>query len=435
MATGQKSIAHSNTNLNIGDAEMPMKTDAERIIKTALAAVLPDAAVKRALNRHEIVGDCYVIAIGKAAYRMAAAANEVLADKVKAGIIITKYGHGGEPLSGFEQVEAGHPVPDENALIGAGKALALVKGLTARDTVVFLVSGGGSALFEEPLPGIKLVDIADVTEQLLSCGADIVEMNTIRKHLSGVKGGRFAGACAPARVLNIVLSDVLGDSLDSIASGPTYPDSSTSVQALAIVGKYGLKISDEVRTALQLETPKALDNVTTEITGNVRILCQAAARAAKDLGYQPLLLTTTLCCEARDAGCMVGSMVAEVRESGNPLKAPCALILGGETLVRIRGAGKGGRNQELALAAAIRIDGMEDAVIFSVGSDGTDGPTDAAGGIVDGDFVRRCKAAGHDPGRYLDNNDSYTLLQAMDALVMTGPTGTNVNDLVVALVR
>lgn len=414
---------------------MPMKTDAEKIMQDALAAVLPDAAVKRALHKHQIDGSCYVIAIGKAAYRMATAANEVLAGKVKAGLIVTKYGHGGLLLPGFEQVEAGHPVPDENALLGAEKALTMVQDVTARDTVVFLVSGGGSALFESPLPGVSLADIADITRQLLACGADIVEINTIRKHLSAVKGGRFAVACAPARVLTIVLSDVLGDSLDSIASGPAYPDASTSEEALAIISKYRLHVSEEMQAALQQETPKTLDNVVSEITGNVRILCDATAKAAEAQGYRPLLLTTTLCCEAREAGSFVASIAAEIQASGHPAKPPCAVILGGETVVRIRGNGKGGRNQELALASAFGIAGLKDVLIFSVGSDGTDGPTDAAGGMVDGGFMQRCKEADHDPAAYLENNDSYTLLQAMDALIMTGPTGTNVNDLVVALVR
>ena len=414
---------------------MSLRADADQIIRESLQAVLPDAAVMRALERHTLTGDCYVIAIGKAAYRMAAAAQSVLHQQIKAGLVITKYDHCGGALPGFEQVEAGHPIPDQNAILGTQKALDMVGSLTERDNVVFLVSGGGSALFEYPLTGVTLSDIADVTGQLLRCGADIVEINAIRKHLSSVKGGRFAEACSPARVLTIVLSDVLGDPLDSIASGPTCPDTSTSAMALAILEKYRIEASGAVKTALQKETPKALTNVVTEITGNVRILCEAACKSAKALGYEPLLLTTLLSCEAREAGMLLSAMAAEVRASGNPQKAPCALIMGGETVVHISGTGKGGRNQEFALAASLGLAGMEDVLIFSLGSDGTDGPTDAAGGIVDGRFVSQCSARGFDIHAVLRDNDSYTLLKEMNALLVTGPTGTNVNDLAVALIR
>ncbi len=401
----------------------------------ALHAVLPDEAVKRALHKHPIRGQCYVIAIGKAAYRMAAAAGQVLGDKVKQGIVITKYGHGGPALPRIEQVEAGHPIPDENGLLGAGKALELVKNLTPEDTVVFLVSGGGSALFESPLDGVGLKDIAGITKELLACGADIVEINTIRKHLSAVKGGRFAQACAPANILTIVLSDVLGDSLDSIASGPTYPDSKTSDDALKILQKYQLCPAPHVLAALRQETPKTLENVTTEITGNVRVLCDTAAKSAQSLGYTPLILTTTLNCEAREAGAFLGALIAEVKASGQPVSPPCALILGGETVVHLCGNGLGGRNQELCLAGALGIADLENVLLFSLGSDGTDGPTDAAGGMVDGRFFQEAKARGLEPYAYLQKNDSYHLLKAMNALIVTGPTGTNVNDLTVALIR
>lgn len=414
---------------------MSISQDARIMIHEALAAVMPDAAVKRALQKHSIDGNCYVIAIGKAGYRMAAAAYEELREHIKKGLVITKYGHGGKELPGFTQVEAAHPVPDENAAVGAQKALEMVSCLTANDTVVFLVSGGGSALFEKPLEGVSLQDIVEITQQLLSCGADIVEINTIRKHLSAIKGGRFALACAPARVLTIVLSDVLGDSLDSIASGPTYPDSKTSQEALSIIDKYGLSVSENLKAALEQETPKVLENVVTEITGNVQILCNAAAQTAKRLGYATLVLTTMLSCEAREAGRFLSAIAAEVRTSHQPVTPPCALILGGEPVVHIRGEGKGGRNQELALAASLGIADLKDVLIFSLGSDGTDGPTDAAGGMVDGGFLQRCKEAGYDANTFLDNNDSYTLLKAMDSLIVTGPTGTNVNDLVVALVE
>ncbi len=413
----------------------PVTQDAEAIIARSIRAVLPDVAVKRALESRAVNRDVYVVAIGKAAYRMAKAASETLGDRVRAGVVITKYAHAEGPIPRMEVVEAGHPVPDANGVLGAEKALAMVRGLTADDLVIFLVSGGGSALFESPLPGVTLDDIAGITRSLLACGADITEINTIRKHLSAVKGGRFARQCAPARVLSIVLSDVLGDSLDSIASGPAYPDSSTSGDALTLLEKYGIAVPDHMLGALRQETPKALDNVETVITGNVTALCEAAMDAAKSLGYAPLLLTTTLDTEARDAGAFLAAIAREIRRSGRPIAPPCAVVLGGETVVHLRGQGKGGRNQELAVAAAKGIDGLQDTVIFSVGSDGTDGPTDAAGGIVDGGFAARCRAEGRSIDACLADNDAYTLLKAMDGLIVTGPTGTNVNDLTVALLR
>ena len=315
----------------------------------------------------------------------------------------------------------------------ARRVLEAADGLSEDDLVVFLVSGGGSALFEMPLPGVTLGDIAEVTRRLLACGADIVELNTIRKHLSAVKGGRFAQRCAPARVLSIVLSDVLGDPLDSIASGPAYPDSTTSADALKILKRYGIKIPESVRDALLLETPKALDNVETRITGNVNALCHSAMAAARDLGYAPLLLTTTLDCEARDAGALLAAVARQVKSSGEPVKPPCAVILGGETVVHLKGKGRGGRNQELALSASRGIDGLKNTLIFSVGSDGTDGPTDAAGGMVTGAFCSECRRLGLSVDAGLDDNDAYTLLEAAGGLIVTGPTGTNVNDLTVLL--
>lgn len=288
-------------------------------------------------------------------------------------------------------------------------------------------------MFELPLPGVTLEDVRDVTEALLTSGADIVEINAVRKHLSLVKGGRFAQRCAPAHVRAIVLSDVLGDALDSIASGPAHPDATTSEDAFAVLEKYNIEVNKAVRAALGVETPKRLENVRTEITGNVTQLCEAAMHTAQRLGYRPLLLTTTLDGEAREAGAMLAAIAREIRRSGMPLRPPCAVICGGETVVHVRGHGKGGRNQEVALAAARGIAGLMDVVVFSVGSDGTDGPTDAAGGLVDGALAGRCRLVGRSIDRALRDNDAYTLLKAMDGLVVTGPTGTNVNDLAVVL--
>ena len=405
-----------------------LRRDADAIIRSSLNAVLPDEAVRRALKAFAPRGGrVLLVAAGKAAWQMAHAAVEALG-RVDGGVVVTKYGHVKGEIPGVTCCEAGHPIPDENSFAATEKALALVQGLTAEDTVLFLLSGGGSALFERPLlPGEELQDI---TSQLLASGADIVEMNTIRKRLSAVKGGRFAQACAPAEVFSIVLSDILGDPLDMIASGPAVPDTSTCAQALAIAEKYHLNLSEQAKTLLQQETPKALDNVTTRITGSVRELCTAAANACRELGYEPILLTDLLCCEAREAGSFLSSIVRTHTGHGKKL----AYIAGGETVVHLTGRGLGGRNQELALAAAPAIAGRN-AAVFSVGSDGTDGPTDAAGGYVDGETLAALTKKGWNVFDTLQHNDAYHALRAVEGLIMTGATGTNVNDVAVALLR
>lgn len=419
-----------------------LREDALEIVRQAIDAVLPEAAVREALGRGELAarlreagrGRVVLAAIGKAAWRMAKAASEALGDRLAGGVLITKYGHSLGEMRGIEAFEAGHPVPDENAVRGTEALLQRVRGLSSEDTVLFLVSGGGSALFELPAEGVTLGDIADVTGQLLASGADIVEVNAVRKHLSAVKGGRFAELCAPARVLTVALSDVLGDRLDSIASGPACPDASTSEDALRVVEKYGLALHPRLTEALKRETPKKLDNATAVAAGSVASLCAAAGRAAAALGYTPLLLTSTLSCTAREAGAFLAAIAREVRASGRPIAAPCAVIAGGETVVRVTGKGRGGRNQELALSACRGIRGLQDVVVVSVGSDGTDGPTDAAGGIVDGTTAEALEASGLDVEAVLRDNDAWTALKAVDSLVITGPTGTNVNDVSFALI-
>ena len=407
--------------------DQKLRQDADAIIRAAIAAVLPDEAVRRALKGRHFPGRVLLVAAGKAAWQMARAAVEALGP-VDAGVVVTKYGHVQGKLPGVACYEAGHPVPDENSFRATQAALDLVAGAKETDTVLFLLSGGGSALFEKPLiPGGELQDI---TQQLLACGADIVEMNTIRKRLSAVKGGRFALACAPARVYSIVLSDILGDPLDMIASGPAVPDRSTCAQAQAIAETYGLRLSGAARACLQQETPKVLDNVETHITGSVRELCAAAAAACGQLGYKPVLLTDHLDCEAREAG----RFLADIARTHAGRGQATAYLAGGETVVRLTGHGLGGRNQELALAAAPGLAGLP-AAVFSVGSDGTDGPTDAAGGYVDGDTAAALAARGLDAGAVLADNDAYHALQAVDGLIVTGPTGTNVNDVAVVLVR
>lgn len=418
-----------------------VRDDAMKAALKAIEAVLPENAVKEALRDERFLtrldggGRIVLAAIGKAAWRMAKAAAEALGSRLDGGVVVTKYGHSMGDIQGIEIREAGHPFPDENTLAGTAKILEGVKGLSEKDTVLFLVSGGGSALFEKPKDGVGLNDLISVTDQLLACGADIVEINMIRKRLSAVKGGRFAHFVAPAHVFAIVLSDVLGDRLDSIASGPAHPDGSTVREAMRVVEKYSLSMRPGLLDALKEETPKTLDNVTTIIAGSVTALCSAAEKAVRELGYVPLLLTTTLSCEARDAGAFLASVAREIRSSGNPLKPPCAILLGGETVVHLKGKGMGGRNQELALAAAAGIRGLADTAVISVGSDGTDGPTDAAGGLVDGETVPAISGLGLDLEKILADNDSYHGLDACGCLVRTGPTGTNVNDLTILLCR
>lgn len=404
-----------------------LRSDAQAIITAAISAVMPDEAVKKALAGQDFSGKVVLVAAGKAAWQMAKAAQDCLGKGIDSGIVITKYGHVKAPIADFLCCEAGHPVPDKNSFRSTQKALDTVANLTENDTVLFLLSGGGSALFEKPLiPGEELQDI---TNQLLACGADIVEINTIRKRLSAVKGGRFARHCAPAKVFSIVLSDILGDPLDMIASGPACPDQSTCADAVAIAEKYHLRLSDAARALLQQETPKALTNVTTHITGSVRQLCAAAEESCKKLGYETVVLTDMLNCQAKEAGSFLASILRTHAGNGKKL----AFIAGGETVVQLTGKGKGGRNQELALSAAIGIDGVPGTAVFSVGSDGTDGPTDAAGGYADFETAETLRRCGTDIFAILVDNDAYHALQKTDGLIITGPTGTNVNDVAVAL--
>ena len=359
---------------------------------------------------------------------MARAAADVLGERIDTGLVITKYDHVMGEIPHVRCMEAGHPVPDENSFIATREALALTENLTAEDTVLFLLSGGGSALFEQPL--IPAAELTDLTEQLLASGADIVAMNTLRKRMSAVKGGRFAEHCAPAAVFSIVLSDILGDPLDMIASGPAHPDSSTAADAHAVVEKYRLHLSPTATALLDKPLPTALPNVETHITGSVRELCVAAATAAERRGYTPVLLTDQLDCEAREAGRFLAAIARTHAREG-----AYAYIAGGETVVQLKGKGRGGRNQELALAAAEGIAGLTNVAVFSVGSDGTDGPTDAAGGYVDGGTVAALAREGKSAAAALAENDAYPALNAVGGLIMTGPTGTNVNDVAVLLIR
>ena len=382
-----------------------LRSHADQIVKEAIAAVQPDTAVQRALSNMTFDGRVLLVAAGKAAWQMAKAASDVLGSRIEKGVVVTKYGHVAGPIANFDCFEAGHPVPDENSFTGTQAAL------------------------EKPL--VPAAELQDITGQLLACGADITEINTIRKRLSAVKGGRFAQLCLPAKVEAVILSDILGDPLDMIASGPACPDSSTAEEALRIAKKYSLEMSDAARALLNVETPKVLNNVRSQINGSVRELCAAAAKTCAALGYTPVLLTDQLCCQAREAGSFLASILKTHACDGQSL----AFIAGGETVVKLIGKGKGGRNQELALAAAAGIADMSGAAVFSVGSDGTDGPTDAAGGYVDGDTVEALQSHGLTVDDVLQDNDAYHALSKVGGLIMTGPTGTNVNDVAVALLR
>ncbi len=408
-----------------------IRRDAAEIFREALLEMLPDRAVKRSLANARLRDEIILIGIGKASWTMAKAATEVLDQRIVSGAIVTKYGHSEGSLPGIKIFEAGHPLPDSNTLKATEKILEITRQAGKDQTILFLVSGGGSALFEKPAHGLPIKFLSDITSKLLLSGADISELNTVRKHLSSVKGGRFAVHCMPAAIFQITLSDVLGDRPDMIASGPAVPDPSTSGEALAVIKKYKIPLSPEIESALRSETPKSLDNVSFEIAGNVTGLCRAAKIAAEKRGYISEIVTDRLDGEARLAGYMAAERALD--ELGKSAEAKRCLIWGGETTVKVKGSGKGGRSQEVALAAAEKISGSGNIVILSAGSDGTDGPTDAAGGIVDGLTWGKIRSVSYDPVEMLENNDSYNALELAGALLKTGPTGTNVNDLVIAL--
>lgn len=387
-----------------------------------------------------------LVGAGKATAAMAAAAEAILGDRIECGAINTKYGHA-LPLTHVETFEAGHPVPDEAGVAGARRQLELLSGLDSDALVLGLFSGGGSALLPAPADGLTLAEKQETTRLLLACGATIDEINALRKHLSAIKGGLLARAAAPARIVALMLSDVIGDPLDTIASGPTHPDSTTFADCLTIVDRYGLRgqLPAPVRQHLEAgargerpETPKPNDpcfaRAESLVIGNSRLAIDAAAHQASALGYNVLVLTSRLQGEARQAATALTSIAQEAAEANRPIARPACLIAGGETTVTLRREGRGGRNQELALAAALQLDGWPAITLLSGGTDGTDGPTDAAGALADGQTMRRARAQGLDAHALLDRHDSYPFFAALDDLVITGPTGTNVMDLHIILV-
>lgn len=406
-----------------------MRKDAKTIIQKTITDVLPDRAVLEALKGMELSDRVYVVAIGKAAWVMAKAASEYFSCRLRKGIILTKYGHSRGELDHFEIIEAGHPTPDDNSVAGARAAIKLMQEVSGDDTVLLLLSGGGSSLMELPMDGLTLEDIQEVTRQLLYCGAGITEINMLRKKLSAVKGGKFARYLRHTKAFSVILSDIIGSNADMIASGLTYPDDSTAEDVRRIVDTYQLKLDEKVEKVLYASQPCQDIRVENHVVGSVEELCRAVAVHAGELGYTPHILTSSMQCEAREAGRWIASLADSEYEK------PFALIAGGETVVKVTGNGLGGRNQELALAAAEKLSNRDNILLFSLGSDGTDGPTDAAGGMVDGKTVERLGKKGISIEETLRNNDSYHALKAVDGLIMTGATGTNVNDVTVLLCR
>jgi glycerate 2-kinase len=421
-----------------------LRRHAFAIFRAALRAADPAGAVARYLARRDLSGfrNIYVVGAGKAGASMALAAERALRRRISAGLINVKDGNFAK-LRRIELNECGHPVPDARGVDGAMRIAAMAQTAGAGDLVLCLISGGASALMPLPAEGISLAEKQEVTKLLLACGAPIEHINCLRKHISRIKGGQLARLAAPAAVESLLLSDVIGDPLDVIGSGPTAPDVSTFADAAAILDRYGIRglVPSSVRERIERgargdlpETPKPADplfrRVRNTVIGGNRLALDTAARAARALGYRTLVLSSSIQGETREVARMHGAIAREVAEHGHPIKPPACLISGGETTVTIKGAGLGGRNQEFALAAALEIRGLSSVVVFSAGTDGTDGPTDAAGAIADGRTLDR----NPDAARYLDNNDSYHYFQSLNDLVITGATNTNVADVRIMLI-
>jgi hydroxypyruvate reductase len=416
---------------------------ARKIARAALDAADPAVCVRRAMETIQMGSPrrLFVLGAGKASASMAKALEAILGGRIHAGWINTKYGHGVQ-LDRIECHECGHPVPDEAGVAGARKIVELAREAGDGDLVICLISGGASALMPLPAGRVTLADKQAATSLLLASGAPIEELNCVRKHLSGIKGGRLAQLAAPARVISLILSDVVGDDPGVIGSGPTAPDATTFEEARRIVQRRGVwdRLPASVRehlTQSQDETPKPNDpvflNVQNVIVGSNRLALDAARARAESLGFHTLLLSSAIQGEAREVARVHSAILREIRETGNPVKSPACILSGGETTVTVRGNGKGGRNQEFALAAARDIAGLEDVLLLSFGTDGTDGPTDAAGAFADGSTVERAQALGFDATRHLDENNSYPLFEALGDIFVTGPTRTNVMDVYLLL--
>jgi glycerate 2-kinase len=391
----------------------------------------------------------FVIGAGKAGAAMAVAIEQTIgAERISGGVLNVKHGHARPKPKRIRLNECSHPVPDEHGERGARGMEELLRGMNARDLVFVLISGGASALLPAPAPPVTLADKQETTDLLLKCGADIFQLNAVRKHLSKLKGGRLAALAYPATVVSLILSDVIGDPLDVIGSGPTAPDNTTYGDALRVLAGFNLtrrvpravlaRLESGAAT-LEAETPKPGDgifeNVFNVIVGSSRLALEAAAKEARRVGYKPLILSSSIQGEAREVARVHCEILREVLQTGNPIAAPACLLSGGETTVTVRGVGKGGRNQEFALACAIYLDGLDGALVLSAGTDGTDGPTDAAGAVADGSTAARAKQRSLSLSEHLQANDAYPLFAALGDLVKTGSTGTNVMDLNILLAR
>ncbi|MGE5644195.1 MAG: glycerate kinase type-2 family protein [Acidobacteriota bacterium] len=419
-----------------------LRRAARAIFKAALAAADPfDAVLGHAKIRGEFE-HIWVIGAGKASARMAAALERLLGKRIAGGLVNVKYGHLAR-LRRIELNECGHPLPDEAGVRGARRILDIAARAGERDLVICVISGGASALLPLPAPPITLAEKQATTKLLLDSGASIHEINAVRKHISAVKGGQLARAAYPARVLSLLLSDVIGDDIDVIGSGPTAPDASTFADARAVLEKYGIAkaVPAAVRERIEAGTPetpkkgdRAFERTENRIIGSNRLAVDAAASKARECGFRPLVLSTLIEGETRDVARMHAAIAKEVLSSGRPVKPPACIISGGETTVTIRGGGLGGRNQEFVLAAAIDLAGQEGVAVLSGGTDGTDGPTDAAGAIADGRTLARAEALGLDARSALAANDSYHFFEPLGELLKTGPTGTNVMDVRLLLV-
>ena len=438
---------------------MTLRKQAVAVFRAGLEAADPVAAVLRFLRVKQgrlLAGrrrypldafdNVWVVGAGKAGAAMAQAVERVLGARIRGGLVNVKDGHLAR-LRRIELNECGHPVPDGRGVRGAERIADIVRGAGKRDLIVCVISGGASALLPMPAAPVTLEEKRATTSLLLACGANIHEINAVRKHISRIKGGQLARLAYPAQVLALLVSDVVGDDLDVIGSGPTAPDASTFAGAQAILDKYGLRerIPAAVRERIErgvrgeiAETPKpgdpAFERTTNLIVGSNRLAVDAAARKARELGLRPVVLSTVIEGEAREVARMHAAIAREVRATGRPLKPPLCLISGGETTVTLRGNGLGGRNQEFVLAAVIDLAGSNEVVVLSGGTDGTDGPTDAAGAIADGATLERAGRLGLDARQFLAENDSYRFFDALGDLLKTGPTGTNVMDLRLVLV-
>ncbi|MDP3017037.1 MAG: glycerate kinase [Deltaproteobacteria bacterium] len=395
------------------------------------------------LNEFERI---FLVGTGKASSSMAQAIEEIFGGRITKGLITTKYGHA-LPLRFTEIIEAGHPLPDPKGLEGARKIKDLLTNTGPKDLVLFLISGGGSALLPLPADKITLEEKQELTQLLLDCGADIKEINTIRKHISQMKGGWLARWAFPSTIITFILSDVVGDPLDVIASGPTVPDTSTFQESWEILKRYGLinEIASSIRNHLQAgregkikETPKAgesvFEKVHNMIIGSNIVALRAAEKEFSLAGFNTIILSSSIVGETREAARFHGAIAREVVSTGKPIDRPACILSGGETTVTIRGSGLGGRNQEFALSGAFEISGLEKAVLLSGGTDGTDGPTDAAGAMADHTTITRARQMGLNPVKYLENNDSYHFFEKLGDLLITGPTHTNVMDVRILLV-